>query len=329
MKIGVIGLGSMGKRRIRNLQHLKIYSIIGYDISESRRRETSELYGVKSESSEESFFKNKFDAIIISTPPQHHMYYAEHAAELAIPSFVEASVVEAERIAALDKFNSISGNITIPSCTMVFFPFVSEIKRIVDSRVLGDVLTINYQVGQYLVDWHPWEDIKEYYVSIKETGGARELVPFELTWMVQVFGSVKVLGSTIKKLSEMEVEIDDTYLMQLQFGEKSLCNMLVEVISRPKATREMYLTCSNGILKYSANKQIIEYILVGEEAWTEVPINKGKNAPMYINPEEPYISEMSAFIDVVKNRNLSLFPNSLSKDYKILEVLKAIEEEKN
>ena len=39
MKFLVIGLGSMGKRRIRNLKYLKYKEIIGYDIRRERREE--------------------------------------------------------------------------------------------------------------------------------------------------------------------------------------------------------------------------------------------------------------------------------------------------
>ena len=40
MKFLVIGLGSMGKRRVRNLQYLKAGEIIGFDLREDRCQET-------------------------------------------------------------------------------------------------------------------------------------------------------------------------------------------------------------------------------------------------------------------------------------------------
>ena len=46
MRFLIIGLGSMGKRRIRNLQSLDVGEISGFDISEGRRKEAREKYGI-------------------------------------------------------------------------------------------------------------------------------------------------------------------------------------------------------------------------------------------------------------------------------------------
>ena len=42
----IIGLGSMGKRRVRNLQSLGIKNIVGFDIREDRREETEKKYQI-------------------------------------------------------------------------------------------------------------------------------------------------------------------------------------------------------------------------------------------------------------------------------------------
>ena len=47
MEILVIGLGSMGKRRIRNLKALNINDIISYDLREDRRIEVENTYKIK------------------------------------------------------------------------------------------------------------------------------------------------------------------------------------------------------------------------------------------------------------------------------------------
>ena len=47
MKFFVIGLGSMGKRRVRCLQALNYNDIVGYDPRADRRQEAEKLYGIK------------------------------------------------------------------------------------------------------------------------------------------------------------------------------------------------------------------------------------------------------------------------------------------
>ena len=47
LKILVVGLGSMGKRRIRNLVKLGHRDILGFDTQKLRRNESSRKYKIK------------------------------------------------------------------------------------------------------------------------------------------------------------------------------------------------------------------------------------------------------------------------------------------
>ena len=67
----VIGLGSMGKRRIRCLLALDIKKIIGVDVREDRRLEVEEKYGIMvCKSYDEYLLDNKPSIAIISLPPR-------------------------------------------------------------------------------------------------------------------------------------------------------------------------------------------------------------------------------------------------------------------
>ena len=72
MKFLVIGLGSMGKRRIRCLQALGYDDITGYDTREDRRAEAKEKYGVHVLQRCDDIDK-AFDAVIVSVPPDRHL----------------------------------------------------------------------------------------------------------------------------------------------------------------------------------------------------------------------------------------------------------------
>src|SRR4030065_237703 len=94
MKFLIVGLGSMGKRRIRNLQYLGYNDIIGYDIRPDRNAEAEAKYGIVTYESFDSAFEQNPDALIISTPPDEHSNYILKSIELDLPFLVEASVVD-------------------------------------------------------------------------------------------------------------------------------------------------------------------------------------------------------------------------------------------
>ena len=187
MKILQIGLGSMGKRRIRNFQSLGLKDIVGFDFRNDRRDEAEKKYKIKTIDALGEDILSKVDVFIVSTPPDKHLEYIQLAVDYGKPSFVEASVVKngLEDISRLAK----EKNIFIgPSCTFRFHPSVKIIKEIVNSGKYGKICNFVYHMGQYLPDWHPWEDIKDFYVSKRETSASREMVPFELTWLLDITG---------------------------------------------------------------------------------------------------------------------------------------------
>jgi predicted dehydrogenase len=327
MKFLVIGLGSMGKRRVRNLQALGIETIAGFDLREDRRDEAKAKYGIEVFSDyKEALNSYEPDAFVISTSPDHHMYYAWSAVEKDINCFIEASVVDAEKIKELDVISKQKGVVVCPSCSMGYYPGPKKVKELIDSGVIGKVLNINYQTGQYLPDWHPWESIEEFYVSKRDTGGCREIVPFELTWINKIFGDAQPIACVYSKQTDMPVDIDDIYHCLLRYPSGVLLNMTVEVISRPKATRNMRIIGSKGEIVFCTDESVVRYIAVNDEDWTKYDIAVGTVETQYINPEEPYIEEMSDFVAAVKERNQALYPNNLIEDYKILQTLYELED---
>lgn len=329
MKVLVIGLGSMGKRRIRNLQALGYAhgDVAGFDLRPDRRAEAGTTYGIAVFGEfAAAVAEHRPQALVISVPPQNHMDYAFRSVELGLPCFIEASVVDADRI--LDLARRIAGSrlVVAPSCTMRYFPGPKQVKELIRTGVVGEPFNVNYQIGQYLPDWHPWERIEDYYVSNRATGGCREIIPFELTWLNDVFGDPRPLACVRRKLTDMNADIDDVYHCVLAYPDDLLANITVEVISRPVATREMRVLGSEGILVLSSDEQCVRYRnLKSGQDWVRFPLAAGNVQAGYINPEEPYIAEMRDFVAAASTADPARFPNTLEADAGILRTLYQLE----
>ncbi len=327
VKALIVGLGSMGTRRIRALNKLGIRRIAGHDIREERSVAAVEQYGIEAFHSFDSAVDDfSPDFVIISTSPAHHMHYAFAALEQRLPSFIEASVVEAERIAELSRRSRAADILMAPSCTMMFFEGPRAIRSLLRQDKIGAPLLFSYHVGQWLEDWHPWEDIRDFYVSERETGGCRELVPFELTWLNKVFGPPRPLTALRGKRSMLPADIDDFYQFTLQYPGGIIGNITVEVLSRPNAVREMRIVGERGSLEYNEQLGGVRYSSVEMSTWENFALTTGTAHDHYINPEEPYIEEMAAFISAVQSKDPALFPNDLESDYAVLRTLGTIEE---
>lgn len=322
MKIAIVGLGSMGKRRIRNLTHLGALDLVGFDIRDDRVREVLGIGHQAREFATDESFEN-FDAVVVSTSPDHHVSVLERAVRARKPVFVEASVT-LDGLPHIHEMAEELGVLICPSCTMRFHPAIKEIKSLVTSERLGRPTNFIYHCGQYLLDWHPWEDIRDFYVSKKETGAAREIVAFELTWMTDVFGDVCDSCCVFGKTIDLGVDIDDTYSFGARFGTRTIGSVTIDVTSRV-ATRRLTLNLEKGQLNWDWNKGTIDIEAVELGRSESTKFSMADAAPNYNKniTELMYIDEMRSFIDAVQGT--SNFPNTLEDDIKVLQTLLKLE----
>lgn len=328
MKFLVIGLGSMGKRRVRNLLAIGGHEVAGFDPRADRRAEAADKYGIAVyDGVEAALASHAPDCLVISTSPEHHMTYAAIGQQRKLACFIEASVVDAERILELHQQTAEHGPLMAPSCTMRYFPGPKKVKQLIAQGVIGKPLNVNYQTGQYLPDWHPWEKIEDFYVSARATGAGREIVPFELTWLNDIFGGQPQALACVKaKLTDMNADIDDIYHCLLRYPQQVLANITVEVISRPQSTRELRVLGSLGEIVMSADENCVRYANTEHPEWVRFDLGGGSVEAGYINPEEPYIAEMTAFVDAVASGERRLYPNTLLDDYHVLQTLYQLEQ---
>ena len=324
MKFLVVGLGSMGKRRIRNLKHLQQNNIIGFDLRKDRCKEAFEKYQIKTYYNIEKALKESPDAMIISTPPDLHMKYAKIAIQNKIHFFTEASVVKDEMEEVIQSLSD-SEIIGLPSCTMRYHPIILEIKRILKNNKIGKPLSFLYHSGQYLPDWHPWEDYKNFYASKRETGACREIVPFELIWIVDIFGEIKSLTAIKSKVSNLETDIDDIYNVLLDLENGIQGNLTVDVISR-FPYRQLKILGEEGVIFADWSNRNVSYF-TKELGWKQTNVDDGVVEKNYIHGEGPYIEEMKTFLKVIRNEMPS--PYTFSEDLKILKILEIIERSSN
>jgi len=322
VKLLIVGLGSMGKRRIRNLQHLKAGEIFGFDPRADRREESAARYGVKTCESFDEGMAWRPDAVIISTPPDQHLPYALSVARAGVHFFTELNVVD-DGLDALIALTEGSPLVAAPSCTFRFHPSVKRLERLVAERTVGPILYFSYHSGQYLPDWHPYEDYRSYYVAQRHMGAGREMVPFELNWLTWVFGRVTAVSCLKGKVSGLDVDIDDLYQCLLTFDSGVNGMLLVDVVARV-ATRLMRCYGEDGVIIWDHDIRSVRAWSSPERAWTEYPEPDPINEPGYLVAEDAYIDEMRHFIRAIHGEEQYRY--SFAEDREILNVLRAAEQ---
>ena len=300
LKFLIVGLGSMGKRRIRNLIFNGEKNIIGYDISSERNEEARQKYGIKVINNFNEVSDKDFNVMIISTSPDAHGDYIRFALRHKKHFFVEHPTSD-------DGYEDVFKNqdlsiVMAPSCTLRFYAPIKMMKKILESGRIGKVLAFQYHMGQYLPDWHPWEDYRQVYFSKKETSACREMVAFELIWLNWLLGSeVKDVAGSISKVSDLDMDADDIVLAQLKYSNGIIGNILIDVISR-KPYRTLRVLGSEGVLDWERFDSTIKVYDVNSKTTEVISVPKGNPEKGYVNEEEMYNDEIKAFLDAIYNK---------------------------
>lgn len=313
----IVGLGSMGKRRIRNLRANGENSIVGFDIRGDRRREAEEKYNIKTVEEFTSLSPKDFDVMIISTSPEAHGKYIRFSLENKKNFFVEHPIND-------DGYEDIFRHkdpetVAVPSCTFLFYEPIKMIKKILDQGGVGKVLAFQYHMGQYLPDWHPWEDYREVYFSKKETSACKEMLPFELIWLNWLIHSqVEKITGTITKVSDLDMEADDIVLATLKYKNGIYGNVIIDAISR-QPFRTLRILGSDGVLEWERFERTIRLYDSATKISRTIPVPEGKPESGYVNEEEMYNDEIKAFLDAINGK--ASYPHTFEENLSNLQIL--------
>lgn len=325
MTVLVVGLGSMGRRRIRLLKQFdKNAKIFGMDQSVDRRRSCSEEFKIATHSSFEEMenLHEVFCAFVCTSPLSHHSIISQclkngwHVfSEL---NLVDDGYVDNMQIAR-DK-----GLTLFLSSTFLYREEIRYIKK----KVEGNPEKVNYvyHVGQYLPDWHPWEHYSQFFVGDKRTNGCREIMAIELPWLVEVFG--KVVDTQVRKdsMSTLQLPYPDNYIITLvhESGSKGL--FALDVVSR-KAVRNLELFGENLYLSWDGTPQgLIWYDTESKKEVQTVVYDKIDKQENYSRTiiENAYFQEIVSFFAAIAGNENPIY--SFEKDMQIIELMNRIEE---
>lgn len=320
----VVGLGSMGKRRIRIVKKINsALDIVGIDAREDRRLEANRLYGINTYAaiSDCIEFENPEIAFICASPINHYAV-TKTCLEFGLSVFSEINLVN-ENHRELIQLAKAKGLTLFLSSTPMYrkeMNYVAESLRNYDGKV-----AYNYHVGQYLPDWHPWENFKDFFVGNPLTNGCREILAIELPWMLEAFGEIVKIEVNSSKISDLEIDFPDTYKVSIQHKNGNFGTFWVDVVARP-ATRNLQVIGSNFRLDWNGTPDsLFKYLaednqLVPVSLYDSVENDSNYNVSII---ENMYEEELRCFFDVYKGKSES--KHSYEDDIALLKLIDEIE----
>lgn len=324
MKIIVIGLGSMGKRRIRLLSENIDIQLFGIDSQESRCEEVKEKFGLKCYASiAEAVAAEHPDAAVISTSPLSHAAIIKECLQNNLHVFTEINLVAdgyAENM-ALAKEKS---KVLFLSST---FLYRKETQTIIEKANKANCpLNYIYHIGQYLPDWHPWESYNNYFIGNPRTNGCREIMAIDLPWIVTAFGPIKSMTAVKSKNTQLNINYNDNYLITIEHKNANKGVLAADVVTR-KSIRHIDVYGETFQMAWNGTADSLqEYDLETKEMRNIKLEDASEHVEGYAAfvTENPYREELNAFLSQISNPK-AVPAWTFEKDFELLKIIDQIE----
>ena len=320
MKFLQIGLGSMGKRRIKCLIANGQKEIVGFDLSEKRRKEAEDKFKIDTFESFEDALAVNPDAVIISVPGYLHMQYLLKCVKAGKHTFVEVPLsISLDGINELKKKIVEKNLICAPGCQLLFHPPTQTLKDWVSAKDFGKLLNVSYTMGTYLPDWHPYEDITSFYASDMNKGGGNiDVMAQELVWLNWIINSkIKEVTCRMGKIGNLPLAegTPDHIEMIVEYENSLMLNLHFDINDR---THESYIRFAGenktAVWSKTAFKSLVLYNS-DDKKWTKY------RPPKNYNFELSYIEEIAEWINCIKKGKS--WPVSIDTAENIVKVLRA------
>jgi len=319
MKIVVIGLGSMGKRRIRLIKEMyPDYTIVGIDGREDRRKEACSQFSIKCTDSINGV--DSANCAFICTSPLSHNSLIHECLLKGWNVFTELNLVSDGYQENISLAKTMGRTLFLSS---TFF-YREEIRYIRSKISVDKKWNYSYHIGQYLPDWHPWENYKDFFLGDKRTNGCREIMAIELPWLTATFGEVEIVNVLSDKLTALNIDYKDNFIIQLQHKNGNKGALIVDVVS-PVAVRKLEVYSEGAYISWNGTPDSV----------AEFDARSKKLVPVTLSEQTEHVDGYSAFVveNAYKNEIREFFNvvNGFSKaqygfdqDLKVLQLIDMI-----
>ena len=289
----------MGRRRIRLMQAMAdAPEIVGVNRSAERRAQVGKDLGIKTfVTLAEAIDAARPQAAFVCTAPASHGPAVMACIDAGLDVFMEINLIGPWYAEAAARAKAKGVKLFISST-----PVYRRETNYIAEAVRGEPVNYLYHCGQYLPDWHPWEDYHGFFAAKKETNGCREILCVELPWIERAFGRIESVQVMSGRLTSLDIDFPDHYMISLRHagGCKGLyCQDIVarKGLRRLEVFSEKLHIFWEGTPESLSTYDIGAKTLVPVRLYDDVVQDGRYNANII---ENAYADEIRAFFDYVQ-----------------------------
>ncbi len=293
----MVGLGSVGVRHLNNLHMLGVDEL---GVVRTRHLSPPKEIIPKNITVFQDLdlaLTQNFDLVVVANPTFLHLETLIKALKMGANVYVEKPIAHDEqRVSELAPYLIPSGPKVLVGCQLRMHPGLQKINEWINQDRLGKVYSVQVDVGEYLPDWHPWEDYRQSYAARADQGGGVVLTLIhELDYLHWLFGKPKAVYAIGGHRTSLELTAEDTALITFE-TVRGICVQLRMDYWRKPSVRYMNIVTEKAIVDWNysthlttlkQNGQILDRI--------ELPPTWDRN--------ELFLSMMREFLESLSNES--------------------------
>jgi predicted dehydrogenase len=296
-KFLIAGLGSIGRRHLRNLVASDETDLVLLRSHHSTMPD-DELAGYPVETDlRQALERHHPDAVIVSNPTAFHLDVAIPAAEAGCSILLEKPISHSvERMDVLQEAVARTKARILMGFQLRFHPCLARARQLVEAGRLGRILSAHVQFSEHLPAWHPWEDYRRGYAARADLGGGVLLTQcHSLDYLPWLVGKVNSVWGSLAKLSDLDLQVEDTAEISIRFEDGSLGSLHIDYAQEPPSHR-IEIGGTLGRVECDLQSGTMRFYDVSVRDWEEhrVPDGWERNSM--------FVEEIRHFLDVVSGK---------------------------
>jgi predicted dehydrogenase len=296
-RILIIGLGSIGKRHLMLARELMPKA----DIRVMRHMTTNEVSEYAN-----GYFFNIEDAVafapqiaVIASPAPFHIAAAQILVEAGVHLLIEKPLsVSLSGISQLMATCQKRGVVMSIGYNLRFLSSLQSYRKFLGEGIIGKVLSVRCEIGQYLPSWRPDSDYRKGVSARHELGGGALLeLSHELDYLRWIFGDVEWVKATLSRQSKLEIDVEDTAHLTLGFLSAPDEHQLIGTVNLDFIRHDPIRLCiaigEKGSLRWNG--------LTGEVGLYEVGCIEWKDLFRHLEKrDDSYMAEWHNFLESIE-----------------------------
>jgi predicted dehydrogenase len=271
----VVGLGSIGRRHARVISALRPDARIvalrrSVDALPDDVRVTHQVTTI------DEALLHRPRAAVIATPATMHLATGRAFADAGVHLLIEKPIADqpagVETLIAACRRRDL---VLMTGYNLRFSPSLRAFRERVRGGDIGRILSVRADVGQYLPSWRPGSDYRRDVSARADLGGGvlREL-SHEIDYLRWVFGDVSRVSATLRRQSDLEIDVEDTASLTLEFADGNRARGPLGMLSMDFTRRDLTRVCTavgaEGTLQWDAVRGQVRRFAADASDWEVV-----------------------------------------------------------